>query len=108
MPKVTKKQRELIEVRNQADAVTHTVNKDLEEFRSRLSEDQIAKIESAIKAVESARAETDQDAISRAISDLFAATAPINDLRNQSTTGTATNAPPGDDNVVDAEFTEKK
>ena len=101
-----KKQRELIEARNQADAQVHTVRSDLAEVRDQLNPEQIEKIESAITAVETAVKETDREAIQARVSDLATASLPIFEAKSKATeSATDTKS---DDSVVDAEFAEKK
>ena len=102
-----KKQRELIEVRNQADSVVHRVRTDLKEVEGKLTEDQTKTIQDAIAKLEEAVVGTDKEAITTALSELFVAANAINEIKQQSTTEES--APPNaDDTVVDAEFTEKK
>jgi molecular chaperone DnaK len=99
-----KKQRELIETRNSAEAQVHTVKKDLEEVKDKLSQDQISAIESACDAVTDATKGTDKDAIIQKTSDLAVAIQPILAAKTAET-----QAPPsGEPDVVDAEFTEAK
>ena len=103
-----KKQRELIESRNRADQAVHQVRGDLEEVKTKLDSEQVSKIETAIEAVETAVKGTDNDAITQAVSDLFAASQPIFEAKSKSDTEPTAESKPADDNVVDAEFTEKK
>jgi molecular chaperone DnaK len=100
-----KKQKELIEARNQADGAVHQVRSDLAEVKASLSEEQITKIETALTEVESACKENDKDTITQKVSDLMASSQPIFEAKSKSTQ-TATEAP-ADDGIVDAEFTEK-
>jgi molecular chaperone DnaK len=102
-----KKQRELIETRNQADTVVHKVRTDLKEAEGRLSEDQTKTIQDAIVKLEEAVAGTDKEAITTALSELFVASNAINETKQQATAEEST-TPKSDDTVVDAEFTEKK
>jgi molecular chaperone DnaK len=102
-----KKQRELIETRNQADSVIHKVRTDLKEVEGKLTEDQTKTIQDAITKLEEAVAGTDQEAITTALSELFVASNVINETKQQTTAEEST-TPKSDDNVVDAEFTETK
>ena len=102
-----RKQRELIEVRNQADTVIHKVRTDLKEAEGKLSEDQTKQINDKISELEQAVAGTDKETISTRLSELFVAANVINEVKQQSTTEEAVK-PNADDNVVDAEFKEKK
>ncbi len=54
---------ELVDARNQADALVHTVRKSLTELGDKVSPDDKAKIEDAIKAAEEAMKSNDKDAI---------------------------------------------
>jgi len=104
-----KKQRELVESRNQADAQIHTVRTDMAEVRDQLTEEQIEKIESAISALETAVKETDLEAITTKISELMTAGLPIFEAKSKAAEPkSADETKPADDGVVDAEFTEKK
>jgi molecular chaperone DnaK len=104
-----KKQRELVESRNQADAQIHTVRNDLSEVRDQLTQEQIEKIESAISALETAVKDTDQAAITTKISELMSASMPIFEAKSKAAEPkSADETKPADDGVVDAEFTEKK
>jgi molecular chaperone DnaK len=102
-----KKQRELIETRNQADSVIHRVRTDLKEVEGKLSEDQTKQINDAIAELEKTLPGTDKEAITTKLSELFVASNAINEVKQQSATDEAT-TPKSDDNVVDAEFTETK
>jgi len=101
-----KKQRELIETRNQADAVIHRVRTDLKEAESTLTEDQTTKINSAIAELEQAITGTDKETITTKLSELFMVSNVINEAKQPSTTeeSVETNT---DDTVVDADFNEK-
>ena len=101
-----KLQRELIETRNQADSAIHRVRTDLKEVEDKLSQDQTAKINDAVKALEETLVGTDKEAITTKLSELFVAANAINEVKQQTTT--ESESPKTDDNVVDAEFTETK
>jgi molecular chaperone DnaK len=104
-----KKQRELVESRNQADAQIHTVRTDMAEVRDQLTQEQIEKIESAISALETAAKETDLAAITTKISELMTDSLPIFEAKSKAAEPkSADETKPADDGVVDAEFTEKK
>jgi molecular chaperone DnaK len=104
-----KKQRELVESRNQADSQIHTVRTDMAEVRDQLTEEQIEKIESAISALETAVKDADQAAITTKISELMTASLPIFDAKSKAAEPkSADETRPADEGVVDAEFTEKK
>lgn len=102
-----RKQRELIEVRNQADSVIHQVRTDLKEVEGRLSEDQTKQINDKITELEQAVAGTDKEAITTRMSELFVVSNAINEVKQPSTAEEVA-TPNADDTVVDAEFKETK
>jgi molecular chaperone DnaK len=102
-----KKQRELIETRNSAEAQMHEVKKDLEEFRSELTETEIADIEKVLADVEAARKGDDVAAIKAELEKAVPAMAVLLQKRQLKEQGQTPDASINDD-VVDATFTEKK
>jgi molecular chaperone DnaK len=98
-----KKQRELIDARNQAEAQVHAVKKDVEEVSDKLSESEKSAINTACDEVMDAIKGTDKDAIVQKASALAVACQPI--LAAKTATETTASAEP---EVVDAEFTETK
>ncbi len=109
-----KQARTLIESRNSAEAQLHEVRKDLEEYRSELSETEISEIESAVKLVEEVMKGEDADAIKSELEKVYPAMKSLLDKKlekeaqAQAQEQTATESQPSDDNVVDADFTETK
>jgi molecular chaperone DnaK len=99
------KQRELIEVRNQADSVIHKVQTDIKEAEGKLTADQTTKINEAITNLEKTITETDKELITTKISELLVAANILNEVQQPETTA---EQPKADDNVVDAEFKETK
>ncbi len=65
-----KKKRELIEVRNQADAVTYSVEKSLREFGDKISQEERGSIENTLSALKKTREGNDVDAIKKAIDEV--------------------------------------
>jgi molecular chaperone DnaK len=103
-----KKQRELIEARNSAEAQMHEVKKDLEEFRAELTETEIADIEKVIADVDAARRGEDVAAIKAELEKAVPAMAVLLQKRQaKEQPQTQTQDSPADD-VVDATFTETK
>jgi molecular chaperone DnaK len=106
-----KKQRELIETKNSAEAQVHEVKKDLEEFRSELSDAEITELETVIKAVEEACKGDDKDKITEELNKIYPAMKTLMDKKQAKEQAQAqTEATQGtqQEEVVDAEFTEKK
>jgi molecular chaperone DnaK len=101
-----KKQKELIDARNQADSALHSFRTDLKEAGDKIAEEQRVKIDSAIADLEAAVKGTDKEAITAATQELFTAAIPLMEAKNKSAEQPATSE--SADNVVDAEFTETK
>ena len=105
-----KKARTLIETRNSAEAQMHEVRKDLEEFRSELSETEITELETVIKAVEEAAKGTDPEKITEELNKVYPAMKTLLDKKQAKEQAAQAPQPEAkaDDNVVDATFTETK
>ena len=101
-----KKQKELIDTRNQADSALHSFRTDLKEAGDQITQEQRTKIDSAIADLETAVKGTDKEAITAATQELFTAAIPLMEAKNKSAEQPAASEPT--DNVVDAEFTETK
>jgi molecular chaperone DnaK len=72
-----KKTKERIETRNTADSQIHTIRKDLEDVKDRLTESEKSQIETAITELQSAVQNSEKDVVTQKISDLLAACEPI-------------------------------
>jgi len=96
-----KKQKELVEARNSAEAQLHTFKKDFEEVKASLSEEEISKFESAATAVEDSLKGEDVAAITQATSDFFVAAQPV--LAAKTKAAESTSESVQDAEVVDAE-----
>ena len=117
-----KKVRELVDARNQCDAMVHSVKKALGEHGDKVSAEEKAKIEEAVKAAEEAiKAGTDKADIEAKTEALMTASQKLGEAvyaQQQAEAGAAAGAgaAPGaeakkekdDGDVVDAEFTEVK
>ena len=104
-----KKARELIDVKNQAEASIHGIRKDLNEVKDDITEDEVKTIEDAIAELSTSLDSNDKEIISEKTSDLFAATKPIHDARaKKQEAKDAPEAESKEDDIVDAEFTETK
>ena len=106
-----KKARTLIETRNSAEAQMHEVKKDLEEFRSELTETEITELESVIASVEEATKGDDAEKITEELNKVYPAMKTLLDKKQAAEQAKAqAEAPqqPAQDDVVDATFTEKK
>jgi molecular chaperone DnaK len=72
-----KQQKELIEARNQADAQAHTLNKDFEEFKDQLTDEERTAYTTAKTALDEAVKGDDAKVIQEAIPKLFEAANPL-------------------------------
>ena len=72
-----KKARELIDARNSAEAAVHTLKKDYEEHKGSLNEEEQAKVESAITALDESIKGNDAETINKSVQDLFEAATPV-------------------------------
>jgi molecular chaperone DnaK len=104
-----KKQVALIQSRNQADSLVHEIRKDLAEISSSLSGTQIDDINNAIKEVETAVKGNDVQDIEKKVTALMTAAQAIQEAKAKVQSEPQESAKPAvDDNVVDADFTEKQ
>jgi molecular chaperone DnaK len=112
-----KKARELVEARNQADGMIHSVHKSIKELGDKLDSAEKDKIEAAIKELESVMKEDDKAAIesktealaqaSHKLAEQLYAQAQQSSAQSTEEKGDGASQPK-DDNVVDAEFEEVK
>jgi molecular chaperone DnaK len=110
-----RKARELVDARNAADGMVHSVKKSLAEHGDKLDADEKAKIESAITEVEEALKGDDKDTIEAKTNALMEASHKLAEkvYAQQAESGAGAEAgaqteKPVDDNIVDAEFEEVK
>jgi molecular chaperone DnaK len=101
-----KKARELIESKNTADSLVHSVRKDLTDFGDKLEDDKKSAIETALNTVETAIKTDELEAITEATNALSPLLADLMAIKYQDEAPqTAESSEPKDDSVVDAEFT---
>ena len=104
-----KKQVALIQARNQADSLVHEIRKDLAEISSSLNGTQIDDINNSIKEVETAVKGNDVQDIEKKVTALMTAAQAIQEAKAKVQSEPQESAKPAvDDNVVDADFTEKQ
>ena len=108
---------ELASARNVADNLVHSTKKSLAEYGDKISADDKAAIEAAIKEVEDVVREGDRDAITAKTEALSTAAHKLSEQMYAAQqpqpganpgAGPGAGNPPADDNVVDAEFEEVK
>ena len=107
-----KKARELVDVKNGADAQLHTIKKDLAEHGDKITDEEKTKIEGALTQVEDAIKEEDVAKINDALVAVAAAVGPLYQAKQAQESaevqpGAEQNSEKPAD-VVDAEFTEVK
>ncbi len=109
-----KKAREMAEARNGADALVHSTKKSLEEYGDKVSADEKAGIEAAIKELEEAVQSGSKDEIEAKTEQLGKAAQKLGEAMyadmqaKAQTEGSASSSEPQAADVVDAEFTEVK
>jgi molecular chaperone DnaK len=110
-----RKLREVVDARNAADGMVHSVKKSLSEHGDKLDADEKAKIEAAIKDVEDVMKDGDKDTIEAKTNALMEASQKLGEkvyAEQQAQANTESAQPQGektvDGDVVDAEFEEVK
>jgi molecular chaperone DnaK len=109
-----KKRRELVEIRNQAEALVHSTERMLKEYGDKVPAGDKAAVEAAVADLKGAIQGEDRDAIKQKVDALAQASMKLGEALYQSSqTGAAgagpTGATPGDDDkVVDVDFEEVK
>jgi molecular chaperone DnaK len=91
-----KKQKELITTRNSTEGIVNTIKTELEEYKSKITPDEVAKITEAIERAEEALGKEDITEMQDSVTNLYSVMDPINKLKN-------TDKPNNEDNVIDAE-----
>jgi molecular chaperone DnaK len=99
-----KKKRELVEARNGAENALYTIKEDMEKYIDKVTAEEKANLEDAIKAVEDAAKGDDPTIIQDSVTTMFKAMGPISAKRHEEESANASK--PADDNVVDAEVKE--
>jgi molecular chaperone DnaK len=105
--------RELVDVRNQADAMLHATEKSLEDLGEKVDAEERGKIEVAVADLKEALKADDKGVIETKSQALAEASAPMAQKAYEQAAadgaeGSEDAAPAADDNVVDAEFEEVK
>jgi molecular chaperone DnaK len=105
---------ELVNARNQCEAMVHSVRKSLKEYGDKLEAGEAGKIESALKEAEDALKTDDKERIEAKAQALAEASQKLGEKMyaeaqaQAAPAGEAESSKKDDDNVVDAEFTEVK
>jgi molecular chaperone DnaK len=104
-----KKAAELINARNNAEGTTHSIKKDYETYKDQLTEEEVTKFEDAVKAVETACAVEDKEAIETSVQSFFEAAGPVMAKKQAAESAKAEadkKAAESGEQTVDASFTE--
>ena len=108
-----KKAIELINARNGADGTLASMNKEFATYKDSITEDERTKFETAVSELETAIKGDDVEEINKKVTALYEASNPIYKVKSEKekaeepTASNETTTESKDDNVVDAEFTEK-
>ena len=97
------KQREIIEARNQLDAVLHETQRDLDDHGKDLTAEDREKIESALTEARAAAKGDDAKAMTEQITQIYSVVGPLMERKNSAAKTEETKQ---DETVVDAEFRE--
>jgi molecular chaperone DnaK len=109
-----KQRRELVEIRNQAEALVHSTERMLKEYGDKVSAGDKALVETALSDLKSAVQGDDKDAIKQKVDALAQASMKLGEALYQSSQGGAAGGGPSasaggpDDKVVDVDFEEVK
>jgi len=104
-----KKAAELIQARNNAEGTTHSIKKDYDTYKDQLTEDEQNKFDDAAKAVETACAGEDKEAIEKSVQSFFEAAGPVMAKKQAAESAKAeadAKAAESGEQTVDASFTE--
>ena len=98
---------ELINARNNAEGTTHSIKKDYETYKDQLTEEERTAFDDAVKAVETACAGEDKDAIQSSVEAFFNAAGPVMAKKQAAESAPAqTESAQPAEQTVDASFTE--
>jgi molecular chaperone DnaK len=109
-----KKRRELVEMRNQGEALVHSTEKMLKDFGDKVSAADKGAVESAVEELKTALNGEDKDAIKQKVDALAQASMKLGEALYQANQGTAQGEPGGaaegggNEDVVDVDFEEVK
>jgi molecular chaperone DnaK len=101
-----KKAKELIEARNQAESTAHSLNKDFEEFKDQVSEEERTAYTTAKSNLDEAMSGDEVEKINEAISKLFESAGPVMTKKQAAETAKSAPQQEGGETTVDAAFTE--
>ena len=100
-----KKLVELVQTRNSAEGASHSINKDFEEYKAQLTEDEVTAYTNAKTALDEAIKGEDKEAIEKAVNTLFESASPVM-AKKQAAEQAKQSQPTQGEQTVDAEFKE--
>jgi molecular chaperone DnaK len=105
-----KKRRELVDARNQAEALAHSAEKSLKDFGDKVAESDKSAIEAAIASVRTALEGEDVEAINARANELTQASMKLGEAmyKAEQSAGAGAAAPGAQEDVIDADFKEVK
>jgi molecular chaperone DnaK len=101
-----KQAKELIEARNQAEATSHSISKDFDEYKDQLTEEEKTAFETARATLDNASNGDNKEAINEAVSKLFESAGPVMAKKQAAEQAKSNPAQPQGEQTVDAEFKE--
>lgn len=101
-----KKVKELIEARNQAEAQRHSLQKDFDEVKNELSDDEKSTFENAVSNLEEAVKGEEVEKIQESVTKLFESASPVFAKKQEAEQANQSAQPESTSDSINAEFTE--
>jgi molecular chaperone DnaK len=101
-----KKQKELIEARNQAESQRHSLQKDFDEVKDQLTDEEKSAFQSAVENLEKANSGDNVEEIQQSIQKLFEAATPVFAKKQEAEQANNPSTTEGGDDSMNAEFKE--
>jgi molecular chaperone DnaK len=101
-----KKAVELVNARNQAENTAHSIKKDYDTYKDQLTEEERTAFEDAAKAIETACAGEDAEAIQKSVEAFFNAAGPVMAKKQEAESAAQAQPAQSGEQTVDASFTE--
>ncbi len=101
-----RKQKELIETRNAAEAQVHSLKRDMDEVKDQLSDTEKTAVDDAIKNLEDLMKGDDKEAINNGVTKLFESAKPVFEKKQQAEAAKTANPAAEGEQTVNAEFKE--
>jgi molecular chaperone DnaK len=101
-----KKAVELVNARNQAENTAHSIKKDYDTYKDQLTEEERTVFDDAAKAIETACAGEDAEAIQKSVEAFFNAAGPVMAKKQEAESAAQAQPAQSGEQTVDASFTE--